>query len=122
MTDPRWVEDCVGRSSKKGQAMSKTPSEAAVRASGRILAAIVNTPNGKKFIREEGARLIDEAYGTREVVNACQLVIDDWDIATGQGGALEDVPDPPKIAACRKLLSKLKGTDDGKDKGWCPSV
>ena len=48
--------------------MTQTPSEAAVRASGRILAAIVNTPNGKKFTREEGARLIDEAYGTKEVV------------------------------------------------------
>lgn len=109
---------------KKGPPMtqSKTPSEAAAEAVTdeyyRLLGAgereVQDAQHeGRYFELQNGfQRLIDEAFGTEEVVNACQLVIDDWDIATGPGGALEDVPDPPKIAACRKLLSKLKGTDD----------
>lgn len=88
--------------------MSKTPSEAAVRASRQIhetIGRVFGLTPPKQDLIEEGARLIDEAYRTDEVVKA----LEEAEKASWHSEAFVKRDWRDLVS---RVLSHLKGTDD----------
>lgn len=109
--------------------MTQTPSEAALR----LYEALREDPNiflssfskkgmKPKQFRDHVCRLIDEAFGTDEVVKAIDTVLEILNTTRRDDGTAwrelqwlcrGDIPRPvPAIAQLEHIISKLKGTDD----------